>query len=65
VLIERIGPGSFIEVKKLMPLLTDGGEDGSHPAFHVVAPSLPNFGFSEGVKKVCFFLGDAYSRERI
>lgn len=43
-------PGSFIEVSKIMPLLTKGGKDG--PAFHVVAPSLPNYGFSEGVKKV-------------
>ncbi|CZT01177.1 related to epoxide hydrolase [Rhynchosporium agropyri] len=40
-------PGSFIEVLKILPLLaTPGG-----PAFHVVAPSLPNFGFSEGPKK--------------
>ena len=48
-----IGPGSFVEVQKLLPLLTEGGQDGSHPAFHVVAPSLPNFGFSGGVGKVC------------
>jgi pimeloyl-ACP methyl ester carboxylesterase len=41
------GPGSFIEVSSLLPLLSS--PDG--PAFHVVAPSLPNFGFSEGVKK--------------
>lgn len=45
------GPGSFIEVKKLLPLLKG---DGKGPAFHVVAPSLPNFGFSEGVKKPGF-----------
>ncbi|KAI1794410.1 epoxide hydrolase [Ganoderma leucocontextum] len=38
-------PGHFLEVKKLLPLLTAGGED--HPSFHVVAPSLPGFGFSE------------------
>ncbi|EGE02283.1 epoxide hydrolase [Trichophyton equinum CBS 127.97] len=47
-------PGSFLEVSKLLPLLTAGSE--SHPAFHVVAPSLPNFGFSEGVKKRGFGL---------
>lgn len=41
------GPGSFIEVASLLPLLS--APDG--PAFHIVAPSLPNFGFSEGVKK--------------
>jgi pimeloyl-ACP methyl ester carboxylesterase len=40
-------PGSFIEVQHILPLLAqDGG-----PAFHVVAPSLPNYGFSEGPKK--------------
>ncbi|KAJ5761051.1 hypothetical protein N7520_008207 [Penicillium odoratum] len=42
------GPGSFIEVKKLLPLLHG---DDKNPAFHVVAPSLPNFGFSSGVTK--------------
>ncbi|KAK2880057.1 hypothetical protein FQN49_000604 [Arthroderma sp. PD_2] len=42
-------PGSFLEVSKLLPLLTKGGE--GQPAFNVVAPSLPNFGFSEGIKK--------------
>jgi pimeloyl-ACP methyl ester carboxylesterase len=35
-------------VKKLLPLL-DGAEGA--PAFHVVAPSLPNFGFSSGITK--------------
>jgi pimeloyl-ACP methyl ester carboxylesterase len=47
------GPGSFIEIKKLLPLLKG---DGSSPAFHVVAPSLPNFGFSSGVKQPGFKL---------
>ncbi|KAM5454863.1 putative microsomal epoxide hydrolase [Microsporum audouinii] len=47
-------PGSFLEVTKLLPLLTTGDE--SRPAFHVVAPSLPNFGFSDGVKKRGFGL---------
>ncbi len=32
---------------KILPLLTKPKGDG--PAFHVVAPSLPNYGFSEGV----------------
>ncbi|KAJ5721846.1 uncharacterized protein N7483_009780 [Penicillium malachiteum] len=39
-------PGSFIEVKKLLPMLQSADDK---PAFHVVAPSLPNFGFSSGV----------------
>ncbi|KAH9920474.1 Alpha/Beta hydrolase protein [Fomitopsis serialis] len=45
-------PGHFLEVKKLLPLLTSASPD--HPNFHVVAPSLPNFGFSEIVKKQGF-----------
>ena len=32
-------PGSFAEVRKIVPLLNKGG-------FHVVAPSLPGYGFS-------------------
>lgn len=44
-------PGSFIEVSKIAPELVKGGSD--FPAFNVVAPSLVNFGFSEGTKKVC------------
>lgn len=37
-----------MEVTKLLPLLK--GNDGG-PAFHVVAPSLPNFGFSSGTNQ--------------
>lgn len=40
-------------MEKLLPLLRG---DGSGPAFHVVAPSLPNFGFSGVVKKPGFGL---------
>ncbi|KAI9762766.1 MAG: hypothetical protein M4579_000118 [Chaenotheca gracillima] len=47
-------PGGFFECSKMLPLLTMG--DADSPAFHVVAPSLPNFGFSEGVKKRGFGL---------
>jgi pimeloyl-ACP methyl ester carboxylesterase len=44
------GPGSFFEATRLIPLIenVEGG-----PAFHVVAPSLPNFGFSSRITKVC------------
>lgn len=42
------GPGTFMEVRKLLPLLTNPG--GEEPSFHVVSPSLPGFGFSEGPK---------------
>jgi hypothetical protein len=43
-------PGHFNEVAKILGPLGDG--DGVNtPAFHVVAPSLPNFGFSEAPRK--------------
>lgn len=38
-------PGSFLEVKNLLEPLTNPC-DASLPAFHVVAPSIPGFGFS-------------------
>ena len=53
-------PGSFLEVTKILPLLVDPPDDGSNgsrlPSFHVVAPSLANFGFSSGTKKKSFGL---------
>ena len=36
----------------MIPLLAAGGPD--QPSFHVVAPSLPGFGFSEAPKKKGF-----------
>ncbi|AXV83182.1 epoxide hydrolase family protein [Ralstonia solanacearum] len=41
-------PDSPFRFDKLIPLLTDPGAHGGDPAdaFHVVAPSLPGFGFS-------------------
>lgn len=44
-----VGPGSFIEVRKILPLLTE--QSPGQPSFHVVAYSLPGFGFSDGSKK--------------
>jgi microsomal epoxide hydrolase len=41
-----------MEVIKILPLLTN--PDGDAPSFHVVAPSLPNYGFSEEVTKKSF-----------
>ncbi|KAK4557107.1 hypothetical protein LTR86_006088 [Recurvomyces mirabilis] len=41
-------PGSFLEVDKIIPLLT---RDADGPPFDVVAPSLPNFGFSGGSRR--------------
>lgn len=45
-------PGSFIEVLKILPLLTSPDDD--QPGFHVIAPSLPNFGFSSSSTKPGF-----------
>ncbi|XWW98922.1 hypothetical protein V2A60_006926 [Cordyceps javanica] len=44
-------PGSFLEVVKILPLLTNSQNKQS---FHIVAPSLPNFGFSDAVKSAGF-----------
>ncbi|EMD61496.1 hypothetical protein GGP41_004103 [Bipolaris sorokiniana] len=46
-------PGSFLEVTKLLPLLESGSDS---PAFTIVAPSLPNFGFSQRITKPGFSL---------
>jgi pimeloyl-ACP methyl ester carboxylesterase len=42
-------PGSFFEMYKLIPLLTDPGRHGGDPvdAFDVVVPSMPGYGFSD------------------
>ncbi|EGO23687.1 hypothetical protein SERLADRAFT_450013 [Serpula lacrymans var. lacrymans S7.9] len=45
-------PGSFLEVRKILPLLTRGSPQ--HPNFHVVALSLPGFGFSDAPRKQGF-----------
>ncbi|KAL3423107.1 epoxide hydrolase 5 [Phlyctema vagabunda] len=49
-------PGTFHEVEKLIPLLNRPGAGTERPAFHIIAPSLPNFGFSQGVKKKGFIV---------
>ncbi|KAJ6071482.1 hypothetical protein N7499_009496 [Penicillium canescens] len=47
-------PGPFLEALKIIPLLTEP-TDGRQ-AFHVVAPCLPGYGFSEYSKKAGFGL---------
>ncbi|KIW89436.1 uncharacterized protein Z519_09592 [Cladophialophora bantiana CBS 173.52] len=42
-------PGNFLEVTKIIDLLSSHTQ--GRVSFHVVAPSLPNFGFSEGTEK--------------
>ncbi|MDL5157825.1 epoxide hydrolase family protein [Actinomycetospora termitidis] len=46
LLITHGWPGSVVEFLDVLGPLTDPG-DPSEPAFHVVAPSLPGFGFSD------------------
>ncbi|KAI9455714.1 hypothetical protein BJY52DRAFT_1121725 [Lactarius psammicola] len=41
------GPGSFLQVTKVLPFLMVVSTD--HPSFHVVAPSLPGYKWSDGV----------------
>ncbi|KAJ8587264.1 alpha/beta-hydrolase [Rhizopogon salebrosus TDB-379] len=45
-------PGSFLEVRKILPLLIASSPE--HPSFHVVAISLPGYGFSEAPRKQGF-----------
>jgi pimeloyl-ACP methyl ester carboxylesterase len=42
-------PGTFFEMHKIIPLLTDPGNHGGDPAdaFDVVVPSMPGYGFSD------------------
>lgn len=49
-------PGHVYEGIKLMKPLTEGGDGVEKPAFDLVVPSLPNFGFSEGPRKRGFAL---------
>ncbi|OHW96422.1 epoxide hydrolase [Colletotrichum incanum] len=48
-------PGSFLESLRVIPLLTEPSDD-SRQAFHVVAPSIPGYGFSEYSTKAGFGL---------
>lgn len=43
-------PGCFLEAVKLLQILGDGTKTGIW--YDIVVPSLPNYGFSDGVKKV-------------
>ncbi|KAF8880424.1 Alpha/Beta hydrolase protein [Infundibulicybe gibba] len=47
-------PGGFFEARKLLPLLRQSSPE--HPSFHVVALSLPGFGFSAAPTKKGFGL---------
>ena len=49
-------PGSIFEFYKIIPLLTEPQAVGGAPAqaFHVIAPSLPGYGFSEAPREPGF-----------
>ncbi len=49
IIITHGWPGSFFEILKIIPLLTDPAKYGGNGAdsFDVVVPSLPGFGFSD------------------
>jgi microsomal epoxide hydrolase len=49
IIITHGWPGSFFEIVKLIPLLTDPARFGGDPAdsFDVIVPSLPGYGFSD------------------
>jgi pimeloyl-ACP methyl ester carboxylesterase len=49
LLITHGWPGSFVEMVKLVPLLTDPAAHGgrAEDAFDVIVPSLPGYGFSD------------------
>lgn len=49
IIITHGWPGCFVEMVKLIPLLTDPAAHGGNPedAFDVVVPSLPGYGFSD------------------
>ena len=56
-------PSSFIEVQKIIDALTDPQSlpsfgNGAQQAFHVVAPSIPGFGFSDASSVEAFGLED-------
>ncbi|KAI0141734.1 alpha/beta-hydrolase [Xylariaceae sp. FL1272] len=48
-------PGSFYEMTRILPMLKESEQNGG-PAFHVVVPSLPNFGFSSRIDRPGFGL---------
>lgn len=51
-------PGSFLEARRILPLPVE--ESSDYPSFHVVAISLPGYGFSETPKKRGFAI-DQYA----
>jgi hypothetical protein len=61
-------PSTFLEMSRLIPLLTQPAEYGADPAdaFDVIVPSLPGFGFSQqlpagsALDEICFTLHELF-----
>ncbi|MAT06867.1 MAG: epoxide hydrolase [Acidimicrobiaceae bacterium] len=71
LLITHGWPGSIVEFHKVIEPLTDPGAHGGDPAdaFHVIAPSLPGYGFSGkpteagwGIEKIADVWAELMSR---
>jgi pimeloyl-ACP methyl ester carboxylesterase len=59
-------PSSFIEVQRIIDALTDPHSlpsfgEGAQQAFHVIAPSIPGFGFSDASSSLDFGLKETAS----
>lgn len=57
LLFQHGWPGNFLEVEKIIDELVEPKEEGKQ-AYHVVAPSLPGFVFSEMSKRAEYGLSD-------
>ncbi|KAH7420011.1 epoxide hydrolase domain-containing protein [Cadophora sp. MPI-SDFR-AT-0126] len=57
LLFQHGWPGNFLEVEKIIDELVEPKEEGRQ-AYHVVAPSLPGFVFSDMSKRADFGLSD-------
>jgi len=60
-------PGTFYEMHKVIPMLSDPASYGGDPAdaFDVVAPSMPGYGFSDASSKPgldIFAIGDMWAK---
>ena len=60
-------PGTFFEMYKVIPMLSDPASHGGDPAdaFDVVAPSMPGYGFSDASHKPgldIFTIGDMWAK---
>lgn len=65
ILLTHGYPDSFLRFAKIIPMLADPAKFGGDPAdsFHVIAPSLPGYGFSDKPAQpgTVFHVGDLWS----